>query len=124
MKLAQIHEARYAGDHPIVKDIKATIKSGENDYRMNIDDRKKAKDVERGILDAFGSPDEQGPATDDEYRHMIWDMATLGKGADWGVQLQIIWAPMHKKIAVRPGQTAPTPPMRMEIFGTPIKIRS
>ena len=45
MKLAQLHEARYAGDHPIVKDIKASIESDENGFHLNIEDRKKAEDV-------------------------------------------------------------------------------
>ncbi len=100
MKLAQLHEARYAGDHPIVKKIKAEIAKGGYDFFTKIEDVVKAENAEKGILAGFGPPDEQGPATEDEYRSMIWNL-------DDERTLQLVWLPRHKKIAMRRGQTAP-----------------
>jgi len=67
-----MNEARYAGEHPIVKAIKSSIARGEHDFFMNIKDKKEAEGAEQGIIAAFGQPDEQGPATADQYRHMLW----------------------------------------------------
>ena len=100
MKLAQLHEAGYAGEHPIVKKIKAEIASGGYDFFHNIEDAVKAENAEKGILAGFGPPDEQGPPTEDEYRNMIWNL-------DDERTLQIVWLPRYKKIAVRRGQAVP-----------------
>lgn len=70
-----IREATYAGEHPIAKQIKAAVASGEYDFYVDIKDKKKAEDAERGIIAAFGPPDEQGPATTDTYRNMLWNLS-------------------------------------------------
>lgn len=110
MKLTQLQEARYAGEHPIVKKIKAEIANDgyvapRGHFFIKIEDGIKAENAEKGIITAFGPPDSQGPATEDEYfsfqyRNMIWHL-------NHERTLQIVWVPRYKKIAVRRGQAAP-----------------
>jgi len=90
-----IHEARYAGEHPVVKAIKSAL-AREADFYINIKDKKRAEAAERGIIAGFGPPDEQGPATEDEYRNLLWYLP------DEIMQLQIIdGLNVHKKKIVR-----------------------
>ncbi len=74
MKLTQLQEARYAGEHPIVKSIRSSIARGEHDFFMNIKDKNEAEAAVRGIIAAFGQPDMQSPATEDEFRNMLWNI--------------------------------------------------
>lgn len=87
MKLQQLQEARYTGEHPIVKQIKASIANREFGFHVQIKDKKKAEDAERGIIAAFGPPDEQGPTTEDEYRYMLWNFTD---NIQTDLQLQIV----------------------------------
>lgn len=103
-----LHEARYAGEHPIVTGIKSAL-AREADFYINIKDKKRADAAERGIIAAFGQPDEQGPATEDEYRNMLWYLP------DEIMQLQIIdGLSVHKKKIVR-GQPVVTARAMMNI---------
>ena len=98
MKLSQLQEARYGGDHPIVKQIKDTITSGEFYFNLIITDRDKAENIERELIAGFGPPDNQGPDTEDNYANMLWDLTTLipqehreyEHGRELKMELQII----------------------------------
>ena len=71
MKLKQIQEARYAGDHPIIIDIKKAIAYNEPvDVVM---DSQQAVAAIEGIVKAFGEPTEVG---DEEgmSKLMRWDI--------------------------------------------------
>lgn len=65
-------EARYAGVHPIVTEIKQAL---ENDEPVDIviEDRKKGSEAIRGIVKSFGEP---SYVEDDEgmYKTMVWNL--------------------------------------------------
>lgn len=102
MKLAQLQEVKYAGEHPIVKAIKSSITTGELNFFMNIKDKEEAAAAERGIIAAFGPPDEQDLDSEDTFRNLVWHISNE-------TILQIIdGVPVHKKMVVRRGEPRQT----------------
>ena len=112
MKLQQLQEARYTGEHPIVKEIKTSMAGRGFDFHVQIKDKKKAEEAERGILAAFGPPDESSPATADVFRNMLWYL----KDEKTDLHLQLVdGMPSDKKKVVRrkgqPHDIKPIPTM-------------
>lgn len=101
MKLAQLQEVRYAGEHPIVTAIKSSI-AKEDNFFMNIKDKEEARAAERGIIAGFGPPDEQDLDSEDTFRNLVWHISNE-------TILQIIdGVPVHKKMVVRRGEPRQT----------------
>ncbi len=55
MKLQTIHEATYAGDHPIVTEIKQALKTNQP-VDVVINDQVRGQEAVQGIVKSFGEP--------------------------------------------------------------------
>ena len=74
MKLQTIHEASYAGHHPIVTEIKQALENNEP-VDIVINDKMKSQKAVQGIVKSFGEPniDDEAGETDMSTKVMVWD---------------------------------------------------
>lgn len=89
----KLHEARYAGDHPIVRDIKQALKFNRG-YETVIQDEKDSRSAIKEITRAFGEPVRRDIETPAKYGLVLWDIPPdntlqilFGQGAQTTVEL-------------------------------------